>query len=194
MEIENLAGNGKDFTGNIWHLEASDETVLVDVGTGDSWNSIKGLEEVDNVIITHSHYDHVDNLEKVVELFDPEVYAYEPENLKVEASKLSEGDSVKLCGESFKVFHTPGHKDDSICLYSSDSGIVFTGDLIFPDGGFGRTDLDEGDRDKLIESIMKINKLDVKAFYSGHGEAVEENADRSIKASLQAAKQRTPKY
>lgn len=194
MEIKNLAGKGQDFTGNIWRIKASKETVLVDVGTGDSWNSITGLEHADKVVITHSHYDHADNLEKVVEMFKPEVYAYSPDNLEVEASRLEEGDTVELCGESFKVFHTPGHKDDSICLYSAESGILFSGDLIFPDGGFGRTDLDEGDRDKLIESIEKINKLDVEAFYSGHGEAVEKDADRSVEASLKAAKQRNPKY
>lgn len=193
MEINNLAEDGQDFTGNIWHLEASDESVLVDVGTGDSWESVRGLEGVDKVVVTHSHYDHVDNLEKVVEMFEPEVHAYEPGNLKVEASTLSEGDTVELCSQSFEVFHTPGHKNDSICLHSN-SKILFTGDLIFPDGGFGRTDLDEGDREKLIESINKINELDVEAFYPGHGEAVVCDADKSVKASLQAAKQRNPKY
>lgn len=68
--------------------------------------------------MTHSHYDHVDNLPKIVDKYSPEVYAYRPENLPVKASKISEGEEILLGGLEFEVFHTPGHKDDSICLYS----------------------------------------------------------------------------
>lgn len=193
MDITNLAKDSEDFTGNVWLLEASDEKVLIDVGEGDCWQKINEVEEVDKVVITHSHHDHVDNLERVVEEFGPEVYAFEPDNLQVEASRLVEGEKIKLCGEMFEVFHTPGHKDDSICLYS-ESGILFTGDLVFPDGAFGRTDLAEGDRDKLINSIEKVVDIEVEAFYSGHGEAVETDANESIRASLENAGEREPKY
>lgn len=193
MEITNLAEDSEDFTGNVWLLEASGETVLIDVGEGDCWENIRELDKVDKVVITHSHHDHVDNLDGVVEKYMPEVFAFEPSNLGLEASEIGEGDELEICGESFEVFHTPGHKDDSICLHS-ESGIVFTGDLVFPDGSFGRTDLDEGDRDTLIESIRKLVDLEVEAFYPGHGEAVEKDAEKSIKASLLNAEKREPKY
>jgi len=193
MYISNLASDSEEFTGNVWLLEASDEKVLIDVGEGDCWESIKEVEEVDKVVITHSHHDHVDNLEKVMEKFVPDFYAFEPSNLQVEAFQLSEGEKIELCGEMFEVFHTPGHKDDSICLYS-ESGILFTGDLVFPSGAFGRTDLDEGDRDKLINSIEKIVELDADSFYSGHGEAVTKNANEHIELSLKNARKKQPKY
>ena len=193
MDITNLAKDAEDFTGNVWLLEASDETVLIDTGEGDCWEEISGIDKLDKVVITHSHHDHVENLDKVVEKYGTEVYAFEPSNLRVEASRLSEGDEIELCGEKFSVYHTPGHKDDSICLYS-DSGLLFTGDLVFPSGAFGRTDLDEGDRDKLINSIEKIVELDVDSFYSGHGEAVTENANEHIELSLKNARKKQPKY
>lgn len=193
MKVTNLAENTQDFTGNIWLIE-NRENVLIDVGTGDSWENIRELEKVDKVVITHSHYDHVDNLPKVEDGYSPDIYAYEPGNLPVKAERIEEGDKIQLCGSSFKVFHTPGHKDDSICLYSENESILFTGDLIFPDGGFGRTDLEEGDRDQLIRSIEKLVDLDVEEMYCGHEPAALEDVEQQIEKSLEEAKKREPKY
>jgi len=193
MKCFNLAEDAEDFTGNVWFIDGS-ENILVDVGTGDSWEEIEELEEVDKVVITHSHYDHVDNLSKVVDRFGPEVYCFEPGNIEVDAEKLVEGDEIKLSGHRFVVFHTPGHKNDSICLYNESRGILFTGDLVFPDGGFGRTDLDEGDRDVLIDSIRKLVDLDVEVFYPGHQGVVGEDAGFWIRKSLEEAEKRESKY
>jgi hydroxyacylglutathione hydrolase len=193
MEIRNLAENTEDFTGNVWLME-NGETVLIDTGTGDSWNNIRELEEVDKVVITHSHYDHVDNLPKVEDAYSTEIYAFEPDNLPIKAEKLEEGDTIKLCGSEFEVFHTPGHKDDSICLYSKEEKILFTGDLVFPEGGFGRTDLEEGDRDQLIESIKKLVDLDVKEMYCGHEPAALKNVEKQIEKSLEETEKHESKY
>lgn len=193
MDITNLAEDTEDFTGNVW-LISGNENVLIDTGSGDCWRKIRELESVDKVVITHSHYDHADNLPKVLDKFSPEIYSYEPENLPVESEALNEGDTINLSGLDFEVFHTPGHKDDSICLYSPEEKMLFAGDLLFPDGGFGRTDLDEGDRDLLIESIEKIVDLDVGEMYCGHDPAVTENVNQQIQKSLEEAKKKEPKY
>jgi hydroxyacylglutathione hydrolase len=192
MKVENLRVKAYDFTGNVWKFENDDETVLIDAGTGDSWDEIRKLEEVDKVVVTHSHYDHVDNLPKIVDRYSPEVYSYEPENLPVEASKLE--DEIDLAGLNFEVFHTPGHKDDSICLYNREEGLLFTGDLLFPDGGFGRTDLEEGDRNLLIESIEKIEGLYVEEMFCGHDPAATEDVEEQISRSLKEARKRESKY
>ena len=194
MKVQNLAEKASDFTGNVWHFERNGENILIDAGTGDSWNEIKNLEKIDKVVVTHSHYDHVDNLPKIQDMFSPEIYAYEPGNLPVEASKLVEGDEISLGGLDFQVFHTPGHKDDSICLYSAREKVLFTGDLIFPEGGFGRTDLDEGDRDLLIESIEKVEGLQVDEMYCGHEESAIEDVEGQISDSLREAEKKESKY
>lgn len=194
MKITNLAENAEDFTGNIWLLENNGSKALFDVGTGDSWNEIEELDKVDAVVITHSHYDHVDNLPKVMDKFSPKVYTFEPENIPVDAEELTEGDKIEVAGLNFQVFHTPGHKDDSICLYNEENGVLFTGDLIFPEGSFGRTDLEEGDRDQLIESIEKITELDVEEMYCGHDSAALEDVNSQIRKSLTEAKKKEAKY
>lgn len=192
MEIEDLSSDADDFTCNVWLLRNS-ENVLIDAGTGDSWNRISELESVEKVLITHSHYDHVDNLPKIRDRFDPEIYAFEPENLPVDAEEIGDGQNLELAGHEFRAIHTPGHRDDSVCLYSEDDEILFTGDLIFEDGGFGRTDLEEGDRDLLIESIQEVANLDVDRFYPGHDGAVLERANQMIQKSLEEARKKEPK-
>jgi glyoxylase-like metal-dependent hydrolase (beta-lactamase superfamily II) len=194
MEIFNLAADSEDFTGNVWKFENDSETVLIDAGEGDVLRKIQELEKIDKIVVTHSHHDHVNNLPEILESFDSEVFAYEPGNLPVEAEEISEEEKIELAGLELKVFHTPGHKDDSICLYSPEEKILFTGDLIFPDGSFGRTDLAEGDRDLLIESIEKISELDVERFYPGHDGAVLEDANQKISGSLENARKRESKY
>lgn len=194
MDIENLTEDSTDFTGNVWKLENNGEVVLIDAGTGDSWKTVKELETVEKVVITHSHYDHVDNLPKIKDMFDPEVHAFEPSNLPVDAEELDEGEEIDLGGVRFRAIHTPGHRDDSICLYSEEEKMLFTGDLIFPEAGFGRTDLEGGDRDRLIESIKKVVELDVEEFYPGHDRAVREEANEWIRKSLEEAEKKEPKY
>lgn len=194
MKINNLAEKASDFTGNVWKFGNDQETVLIDAGTGDSWDAIRELDEIDKVVITHSHYDHVDNLPKIVDRYEPEVYAYEPGNLPVKASELEEGDELSLADLSFEIIHTPGHRDDSICLYCEEEGLLFTGDLLFPDGGFGRTDLEEGNRDLLIRSIEKVEGLEVEEMYCGHDPATREAVEEQISRSLEEARKKESKY
>lgn len=194
MNIQNLAEKASDFTGNIWHFKRDGKDILIDTGTGDSWKQIEKLEKIDKVILTHSHYDHADNLPKILDKYSPEIYAYEPENLPVKTSKIEKGEKIELGGLEFEIFHTPGHKDDSICLYSDKEKILFSGDLLFPEGGFGRTDLKEGDRDLLIESIKKIVGLEVEKMFCGHEESVTENVEEQIRKSLKEAQKKESKY
>lgn len=194
MKVENLSQQASDFTGNVWKLENKDETVLIDAGTGDCWEQIRELEKVDKVVITHSHHDHVDNLPKIYDKYSPEIYTYEPENLPLEVSKLDEDDIITLSGLDFRVFHTPGHKDDSISLYNEKEKLLFTGDLIFPEGGFGRTDLEEGDREQLIHSIEKVEPLEVDEMFCGHDPAATEDVEKQIEKSLREAAKMEPKY
>lgn len=213
MQIQNLAADADSFTSNAYLL---DNTTLIDTGADDI--VLEHLEDtaIDTVVITHSHWDHIENLPTIIERFDPTVHAFEPGNLPggVEAEKISDGDTISLGATNapFLVIHTPGHKNDHVCLYNPDENILFSGDLIFPGGSFGRTDLDEGDRDTLINSIQRIADLDVQELYAGHSEIerfrastetqksfehdepMTEDVNQQIQDSLMNAKKHEPKY
>lgn len=191
MNITNLADGADSFTSNAFLVN---DTVLID--TGADAVVLEALEDkgVETVIITHSHWDHVENLPIIVNRFDPTVYAFNPANLPVEAEPLNDGETLELDGVTFEVYHTPGHKDDSICLYNVEEQVLFSGDLLFPGGSFGRTDLDEGDRDLLSESIERIAELDVAAMYAGHDAPTTEQVNEQIRESLTDAKKHEAKY
>jgi hydroxyacylglutathione hydrolase len=84
---------------------------------------------------------------------------------------LSEGEELKFGNVTLKVLHVPGHSPGSLAFYSSEYGVVFTGDALFA-GSIGRTDLPGGNHEALIESIR--NKLFIlppeTQVYPGHGE------------------------
>lgn len=84
--------------------------------------------------------------------------------------ELSDGDEIDVCGEKAKILLVPGHSPGSIVLYFPQSGIAFTGDVIFS-GSIGRTDLVAGNHQQLISGIReKLLVLpDDTVLYPGHG-------------------------
>lgn len=190
MEVRNISAGIDEFTANVYLLE---DEVLIDAGDADQIVDQLQDTSLTTIVITHSHPDHIKNLPALLEDHpDARVLAAEPDNLPIDAEPL--GDTVRLAGRDWQVLRTPGHRDDSVCLYQPDEKVLFSGDLIFPSGSFGRTDLAEGDRERLIDSIEQIVELDVQELYAGHDEPTTEDVNAQIRQSLEEAKKREQKY
>jgi glyoxylase-like metal-dependent hydrolase (beta-lactamase superfamily II) len=188
--ITNLARDQRVFTSNVF-LVTGEQRVLVDVGNEfDVVGAVREhVDTVDAVVLTHTHRDHVANLPPVTEAFDAPVYAYDGEFEGVDRT-LADGDHVQLGDHEYEALHTPGHKNDHLCLYSQAGRTLFAGDLVFANGSFGRTDLEEGDRPTLVESIRRLHDTvddDLAAMHSGHGPSVETTPKQDIELALQAA-------
>jgi glyoxylase-like metal-dependent hydrolase (beta-lactamase superfamily II) len=87
---------------------------------------------------------------------------------------ITEDHYIELGEDKFKVIHTPGHANGSICLYAEKYGFVVSGDVLFLQS-IGRSDLPGGNHQTLLNSIK--NKLlslppDTKVF-PGHGDATD---------------------
>ncbi|MDS0222901.1 MBL fold metallo-hydrolase [Haloarcula sp. S1AR25-5A] len=189
--IRNLARGQQVFTSNVF-LVTGDRTVLVDVGN--EFDVVSAVEDhaegLDAVIATHTHYDHVNNLDSVVEAFDVPVYGYDTDQDGI-GHAIADDETVQLGDHDYQALHTPGHKNDHLCFYSEASGVLFAGDLVFADGSFGRTDLEEGDRDLLIDSIQRVLSVvdeDLQEMHTGHGPSVTDAPYQDIELALQAAK------
>ncbi len=54
--------------------------------------------------------------------------------------------------------------------------VLFAGDLVFANGSFGRTDLNEGNRDLLVDSIDRVRRSPTRLseMHTGHGPSVTE--------------------
>ena len=101
---------------------------------------------------------------------------------------LDEGSRLDFGDVKMEVFHTPGHSLGSICLNIEETGILVTGDTLFPGGSFGRVDFPTGDARKLVESLKRISEMDFEIGIPGHMNAMKYNAKKSALASYQMAK------
>jgi len=160
-------GNMQNFT---YILEDdTGEAIILDP----SWN----LDEIQQIITrkaltvkfivnTHHHFDHTLGNEAISKSTGAKIIQNDSSTLNHDIS-VSDGHSIKFGNSELKVFHTPGHSKDSICLIGD--GKIFTGDTLFV-GNCGRVDLPGGSAKELYHSLHDIlSKLDDDLIlYSGH--------------------------
>ncbi|WP_313695358.1 MBL fold metallo-hydrolase [Halorarum halobium] len=207
--IENLAAGVQAFTSNAFLVagepgadspprnDANDANdagrrVLVDAGSNFDVVARIGehVEDLDAVVLTHTHPDHVGNLAAVRDAFDVETWGFDASLDQVD-NELPDGGTVTMGTAEYEVLHTPGHKDDHLCLYAPEAGVLFAGDLIFQNGGFGRTDLAEGDRDALIRSIDRVRERldgDLREMHVGHGPSVLDAPGEHVELAVRSAR------
>jgi hydroxyacylglutathione hydrolase len=189
--VRNIAAGVQSMTSNAF-LVTGDRPVLVDAGR--EFDAVSRLEAATDdlaaLVLTHTHPDHVGNVESIVEAFDVDVWGFDPEHVLVDHA-IADGGRLRIGDDMFEALHTPGHQDDHLCFHARDAGILFAGDLVFANGGFGRTDLAEGDRATLVDSIVRLLEAvddSLSAIYVGHGPAVETNPVHHVELAAQAAR------
>jgi hydroxyacylglutathione hydrolase len=176
-------------------------TTLVDAG---AWDGVvdavrEHVDDVDRVVMTHQHGDHVAQLDAVCGAFDPDVYAYADHARRTHA--IEDGDTVQVGDEDCDVVYTPGHADDHVSLVSATS--LYSGDIVVHDdgafdyGSFGRTDMAGQSRERLIESIRDLLARmpeGVEHMYAGHGGVFHGDVRDVVETALERAEKREPKY
>ncbi len=148
----------------VYLLKLKDKNILIDTSSkANEQELIQNLselnikpEEINIILLTHNHYDHIENLN----LFK-NAKIYSEKNIK----KLNEEINKNKELEEIKVIKTPGHTRDSICFLYRD--ILFSGDTLFHNG-IGRTDLPESKPEKMLESLEKLKKIKYKILCPGH--------------------------
>ena len=146
------------------------------------------VDDVGLIINTHSHPDHCEANEVIIQRSKAWVTLSEEEDefrttlgerlcsmLGVKAPQftplfyLKEG-NLNLGASNkveLQVIHTPGHSPGSICLYWPDNKILISGDVVFS-GSIGRTDFPSGSLSVLKKSIDKLAQLDAECLVPGH--------------------------
>ncbi|WP_226007643.1 MBL fold metallo-hydrolase [Natrinema salinisoli] len=200
MDVHHVTAAAETFTCNAY-LAVGDRTTLVDAGAMDGVvDEIRDhTDELDAVVMTHQHGDHVAQLEAVCDAFDPDVYAYADHPRRTD--ELDDGDTVEIGDEAFDVVYTPGHADDHVSLVSETT--LFSGDVVVHDdgafdyGSFGRTDMAGQSRERLIESIRDLLERmpeSVEHMYAGHGDVFHGDVRDVVTTALERAENREPKY
>lgn len=189
--IRNLAADQAVFTSNVF-LVTGERTVIIDAGWKfDVVEAIRThVDDLDALILTHAHPDHVGNIDDVTAAFDVECWGYDPNNENVDRT-IEDGERVKIGDRYYEALFTPGHAVDHLCFYNDEAGILFAGDLFFANGAIGRTDFEGGDPEALAESLDRIAARvgpNINELHTGHGPSVDRDVWQHVERAQQSAR------
>jgi hydroxyacylglutathione hydrolase len=178
---------------NAYVLYKSEENrcIIIDPGMNPQPLIRKVMDwEVEAILLTHAHFDHIGGVDELRKLKQCPVYLHDAEadwltNAKKNGSfmwsdvtepissdpaeyALDHNMQLKLLGETFKVYHTPGHSPGSVCFHLDH--MLFGGDVLFRQS-VGRIDLPGGSSRELYNSIQTVlfQLDDQTVVYPGHG-------------------------
>ncbi|MCL1982920.1 MAG: MBL fold metallo-hydrolase [Clostridiales bacterium] len=178
MKIKRLVGGNLESNGYIIYQKEGGCCYIIDPGHGPE-KFIKAAKEnklsIAGILLTHHHYDHVSGVRKIRDLKGCPVYLHrmDMDMYRDEVDVALEGGDVVMLGdETIRVLHTPGHTEGSVCYFSEKSKLAFTGDTVF-NVDLGRTDLKDGDPEKMEASIRSVVDLwgNEIVIYPGHGDS-----------------------
>jgi glyoxylase-like metal-dependent hydrolase (beta-lactamase superfamily II) len=158
-------------------LDGADRGVIVDPGD-EAERILAAVEalgiDVDAILLTHCHFDHIGAVAPVAKATRAPVYCPEievplltdimsyvpwpgfgPFESYVPEHTVSGGEHLSLAGLEIDVLFTPGHSPGHVTYAIPDQGALFSGDVLFK-GSVGRVDLPGGDWDTLLESIRGL--------------------------------------
>ncbi|MCG8424721.1 MAG: MBL fold metallo-hydrolase [Proteobacteria bacterium] len=147
-----------------------------------------GLDvEITHILCTHSHFDHVNQVDALLQSMDIPVHmlAAEIEFSGFSCENLvhhSPGDTLRI-GDHVEItmMHTPGHTPGSTSYRLRDS--IVTGDTLFVQG-CGRCDFVGGDPEVMYTTLrLLIDKLPLDTvLYPGHnyGPTVTSTLDKEL--------------
>lgn len=161
-----------------------DVNTLVDPGTDDfvideieRISTGFGKAPVEQILLTHNHFDHAASVIRLKEYFNARVYAAIPGPGVDEL--LGDGQYIKAGDGILEVIHTPGHSSDSISLYAPAEKALFCGDTQVRVRGAGGIYTRE-----YLEGLLKLASRKITSIHSGHDPVVTEHAQQIIFESI----------
>lgn len=189
LEITTYTGGIAATNGHLLTLPGG--TLLVDAPDGICAWLKKQKVKVEALFLTHQHFDHVLDAAAVRAEHGCRVYCFAPYSRELtlevlygavtgspfavkpfEVDEVLEGKGqVEALGETWQLYHVPGHSPDSLCFHLPEQKLLFGGDVLFLDG-VGRTDFPGGSTQQLLSGIEeKLFVLpDDTRVFPGHGD------------------------
>jgi hydroxyacylglutathione hydrolase len=132
------------------------------------------------ILITHSHFDHINGVEELLNRTKAKVYINKVYINKAEAEfmkamwpdlvKVGSGDTTNVGDVQITFLHTPGHTPGSQCFLVQNN--LISGDTLFI-GACGRCDLPGSNPEDMYYSLtQRLAKLDDRTMvFPGHNYA-----------------------
>ena len=143
------------------HDHASNTAAIVDP----AWEVDKLLHFADeknikitDILLTHSHHDHINGLQQTMEHCDARIHLLKPEakfwGAAIDKPVLHHGgDQINIGESTINILHTPGHTPGSACYHVGND--LIAGDTLFV-FGCGRCDLAGGDPEEMFQTLKKM--------------------------------------
>ena len=132
---------------------------------------------LNKILLTHSHHDHVNSIDSLLEKNDLEIYINHKEksfwNKKYDNFVTNYGGDIITLGKTeIKSLHTPGHTPGSTCYYVGNN--LIAGDTLFV-FGCGRCDLHGGNPEEMFVTLKNLkDNLDNKTIIlPGHDYSIK---------------------
>jgi hydroxyacylglutathione hydrolase len=140
------------------------------------------------IVATHGHFDHIlaanelqlaFNIPFIIHKKDIKILNYmnksathwlKQEMIEQPPTDITEmGKEITFGNTTLSVIETPGHTPGGVCLYNHEQKVVFTGDTIFNNNAYGRTDLSYGNSEDMVNSLKVIReRFEGYRGYAGH--------------------------
>jgi hydroxyacylglutathione hydrolase len=143
--------------------------------------------KITHMLCTHSHFDHVNRVDEILNATDAQVHMLGAEvdhgDFKCENLVRHAPGDVLTVGKHAEItfVHTPGHTPGSTCYKLRDS--LVTGDTLFVEG-CGRCDFVGGDPETMHQTIHELVRSmpGETALYPGHnyGSMVSSTLDHEL--------------
>ena len=147
----------------IWTIEKDDKIIVVDPGEASPLINYLKDKNLDYILLTHKHSDHVGGVAELKNKYGSKVYG-PIETKEYNNVNLKDGDEFELLGENFKVILTGGHTKGHISYLMGDN--LFCGDALFL-AGCGR--VFTKNYKASYDGLRRLKKLDDNTkVYAAH--------------------------
>jgi len=147
----------------IWTIEKDDKIIVVDPGEASPVINYLKDKNLDYILLTHKHSDHVGGVAELKNKYGSKVYG-PIETKEYNDVNLKDDDEFELLGENFKVILTGGHTKGHISYLMGDN--LFCGDALFL-AGCGR--VFTKNYKASYDGLKRLKKLDDNTkVYAAH--------------------------
>lgn len=127
--------------------------------------------DIDTILLTHHHHDHIGGVADLVERTGAKVYAHTDAQVSFPVDvRLEDGDVVDTGVGTLRCLYTPGHADGHLCFLHQETGDIVAGDMV---AGFGTIVLiePEGHLATYLSSLERLLPL-AGRLLPAHGPAL----------------------
>ena len=146
----------------VWVIRSPKANECIVVDPGDATNVINFLKSheitLTAILITHSHYDHVDGIEVLLNYCSVPVYGPKSAAIPLVSIVLSDNDRLRFWDIDVQVMRLPGHMPEHLAyVFNYGKEVhVFSGDVLFS-SGCGR--IFNGSHLELKSSLDRLKAL-----------------------------------